>query len=54
MQLAICEGMLRCAERLKVESGNGEAAAIYDRLGEIRGPHQVQTAADRGSQLTRV
>ena len=54
MQLAVCEGLLRCAEKLRVESDNGEAAAIYDRLGGIRGPHQVRTAAERGAQMTRV
>ena len=53
-QLAICEGLLRCAETFLAESGNGQAAAIYDRLSKIRGPHQVQTAAERGAQMARV
>jgi HEAT repeat protein len=53
-QLAICEGLLRCAERFMATSGNGQAAAIYDRLSKIRGPHQVRTAAERGVQISSV
>ncbi len=48
-QLAMSEGLLRCAERL---SGK-QAVAIYDRLREGTFPHQVRTAAIRGAILAR-
>lgn len=52
-QLSFCEGLLRCAEAA-ASSGNRQAAmAIYDRLRELRAPHQVRTAALRGAILTR-
>jgi len=48
-QLAICEGLLRCAEALP-----GQGQAIYDRLrGLTQAPPQVRAAALRGAILAR-
>ena len=53
-QLAICEGLLRCAERLAADNRGDAAVAIYDQLrGMNRVAHQVRTAAVRGAILTR-
>jgi len=49
-QLAVCEGLLRCAETLP----DAEAIAIYDRLRSLpKLPQQVQVAALRGAILGR-
>lgn len=50
-QLAICEGLLRAAERA---DSPRQAQRIYDNLRELTSaPHQVRTAALRGAVLTR-
>ena len=55
-QLAICEGLLRCAEDLLAQGYRTQEArqaeAIYERLYELTGaPKQVQAAALRGRIL---
>ena len=53
-RLALCEGLLRCAETLAAGGRRAEAAAIYDALrGRDDVPHQVLTAALRGAVLAR-
>jgi len=52
-QVAFCEGLFRCAERLAAEGRSKEAVAIYDRVRKLEAPHQVRTAALRGSILAR-
>jgi HEAT repeat protein len=52
-QLAVCEGLLRCAEAAEVKGNRAAAMAIYDRLRQVRAPHQVRAAALRGAILTR-
>jgi HEAT repeat protein len=52
-QLAFCEGLLRCAETALAGGNHKEAMGIYDRLREVKAPHQVRTAALRGAILTR-
>jgi HEAT repeat protein len=49
-QVAVCEGLLRCAEKL-----NGKSAqTVYDTLRALPfAPHQVRTAALRGAILSR-
>jgi HEAT repeat protein len=52
-QLAFCEGLLRCAERLAAAGSRDEAAAIYGQLrGLTTALHQVRTAALRGAILS--
>ena len=48
-KLAVCEGLFRCAEK----TGGSSAVAIYDRLGQLKAPHQVRAGALRGAILTR-
>lgn len=48
-----CEGLLRCAESLAAAGERQKAVAIYDRLREMEGPHQVRAGALRGAILTR-
>ena len=52
-QLALCEGMFRCAEALAAKDQRDEAIAIYDRLRKLQAPHQVRAGALRGAVLTR-
>ena len=52
-QLAFCEGLLRCAEAAAAKGNRKEAMDIYDRLREVKAPHQVRAAALRGAILTR-
>ncbi len=49
----VYEGLLRCAEHLVAEGNRDEARAIYDRLRQTKGPHQVRAGALRGAILTR-
>ncbi len=49
----VYEGLFRCAETLAAEGHRDEAAAIYERLRQVKEPHQVRTAALRGAILTR-
>lgn len=49
-QLAVCEGLLRCAETMP----GAEATAIYDKLRALPNlPHHVRVAALRGAILSR-
>jgi HEAT repeat protein len=52
-QLAVCEGLFRCAEALSASGQRDQAIAIYDRLLSVQGLHQVRTGALRGAILTR-
>ncbi len=53
-RLAVCEGLLRCAEALAAGGRRAEAAAVYDGLRGVKdAPHQVLTAALRGAVLAR-
>ena len=53
-QLAICEGLLRCAEALAADGQAAPSQAIYDRLrGLADAPQQVRAAALRGAILVR-
>jgi len=52
-ELARCEGLLRCAERLAAEGQRDEAVGIYDHLRNLPAPHQVRGGALRGAILTR-
>ena len=53
-QLAVCEGVLRCAEALAADGQKAPSQAIYDRLrGLADAPHQVRAAALRGAILSR-
>jgi HEAT repeat protein len=52
-QLALCEGLFRCAETFAAKGRSGPATAIYDQLRALPVPHQVRTAAWRGAILTR-
>jgi len=52
-RLDVCEGLLRCAERLAADGQKGQAVAIYDQLRKLDGPHQVRAGALRGAILAR-
>ena len=53
-QLAICEGLLRCAEALAADGKSEASQAIFDRLRSLPdAPPQVRTAALRGAVLAR-
>lgn len=53
-QLALCEGLFRCAEGLTTKGQASQAIAIYDTLRKTpQLPHQVATGAWRGSILAR-
>ena len=53
-QLAICEGLLRCAEALTADGQGASSRAIYDRLRSLAdAPQQVRVAALRGAILVR-
>lgn len=52
-QLALCEGLFRCADALAAKGERRQAMGIYDRLRALQAPHQVRTAALRGAILTR-
>ncbi len=53
-ELAICEGLFRCAETLGAEGENAASQAIYDRLRSLPdAPPQVRAAALRGAILAR-
>ena len=51
-QLALCEGLLRGAEHFTAQGETRGALAVYDRLRTQSVPHQVRTAAWRGTILT--
>jgi len=50
-QLALCEGLLRCAEALAAKGRPELAFVIYDQLQSTKAPHQVRTGALRGAIL---
>ena len=52
-QLAMCEGLFRCAEAIAAEGHKDQAIAIYDQLRTAKAPHQVRAGALRGGILTR-
>jgi HEAT repeat protein len=53
-QIAVCEGLFRCAEAIAAQGQVGQSQAIYDRLrGLAQAPRQVRAAALRGAILTR-
>ena len=52
-QLAIAEGLFRCAEALTAEGHRDVAIEIYDQLRESDAPHQVRGGAVRGAILAR-
>jgi HEAT repeat protein len=52
-QVALCQGLIGCAETLAAKGNRAEAIAIYDRILDRDVPHQVRTAALRGAILTR-
>jgi HEAT repeat protein len=52
-QLALYEGLLRCAENLARQGWSEQAMSIYDQLRKLRAPHQVRAGALRGAILTR-
>ena len=53
-QLALCEGLFRCAEALAAEGQTVPARAIYDRLRSLTpAAHQVRAGALRGAILVR-
>ena len=52
-QLALCEGLFRCAEVLATKGRRDKAIEIYDQLRSAQAPHQVRAGALRGAILTR-
>ncbi|MCX6875342.1 MAG: HEAT repeat domain-containing protein [Verrucomicrobia bacterium] len=53
-QLAVCEGLFRCAETLAAKGQPDQAIVIYDTLRNLNvAPHQVFAGAWRGAILTR-
>ncbi len=52
-QLAVCEGLFRCAESLAAKGSPKKALAIYDPLRAMQLPHQARLAAWRGAILNR-
>lgn len=54
IRLDVMEGLFRCAERLLAQGQQASAAAIYDRLREVKdAPHQVRGGALRGAIFAR-
>jgi len=52
-KLDVCEGLLRCAERLAGDGQKDRAIAIYDQLRKLDGAHQVRAGGLRGAILAR-
>jgi HEAT repeat protein len=52
-QLAVCEGLFRCAEQLQRTGDHKTALAIYDQLRRTDAPHQVRAGALRGAIVLR-
>jgi len=52
-QLALCEGLFRCAEALVVQGRRDRAIEIYDQLRSLKAPHQVRAGGLRGAILAR-
>ena len=52
-QLAVCEGLFRCAEAIAARGRGGRAVEIYDQLRSTKAAHQVRGGALRGAILAR-
>jgi HEAT repeat protein len=52
-QLAIAEGLFRCAENLLARDRRGETLAIYDRLSQPKMPQSVRDGALRKARFLR-
>lgn len=52
-QLALCEGLFRCAESLAAEGQRSFATKFYDQLRSLKAAHQVRGGALRGAIVTR-
>src|SRR5437899_2241276 len=52
-QLAICDGLFRCAETFAAHGHAKTALPIYDQLRTVAGPVQVREGALRGAILAR-
>jgi HEAT repeat protein len=52
-QLALYEGLFRCAEGLSAHGQRADALAIYDRLSAPEAPPQVREAASRKARTLR-
>lgn len=52
-QLAVCEGLFRCAEALQAKRERARAVAIYDDLRKVETAHHIRTGALRGAILAR-
>ena len=52
-QLALCEGLFRCAEAHAAKGRRDVAIEIYDQMRDLDAPHQVRAGALRGAILTR-
>ena len=52
-QLALCEGLFRCAEAHAAKGRRDVAIEIYDQLRSLKVPHQVRAGALRGAILAR-
>lgn len=52
-QLALYEGLFRCAENLARRGQPEQAVSIYNRLRKLHAPHQVRAGALRCAILTR-
>ena len=52
-QLALYEGLFRCAEALADKGQRDKAIEVYDQLRNAQAPHQVRAGALRGAILTR-
>lgn len=52
-QLAVCEGLFRCAAAMAAQGQRKDATAIYDRLRALPGPQQVRAGAMVAAILTR-
>lgn len=53
-QMAVCDGLFRCAEALAAKGQTDQAIAIYDSLrARPQTPHQIRTGAWRGAILLR-
>lgn len=52
-QLAVCEGLFRCAENLYARQERARAVALYDELRKVETAHHIRTGALRGAILAR-
>jgi HEAT repeat protein len=52
-QLAVCEGLFRCAESMQATGDDKAAVGIYDALRKADAAHHVKTGALRGAIIAR-